>query len=144
MLIRNLMPLVLFILCCTTSIAAADLSHPHHDSQVHVHYNEHRGHAHIHTHTSSNPADTHQSHHACDDEHDPDHLDCCADHHESESKPVASLARPQDRPTDAPPTALPYRSPSLQTTPITPTRWLPVRQRPPNHLVLLRTFVMLN
>ncbi len=148
MLTRIFVPITMFLLYCTSSSAIAGPSHQHsasqtRNSQVHVHIDQHCGVAHLHTHSSPNAPDTNNPHHACEEEHDSDDH-CCVDHHESESKPVASLVNSQDRPTDATPAALPNLSPGLQTVPSTPTRWLPVRQRPPNHLVLLRTFVMLN
>jgi len=152
MLTRIFIPIAMFLLCCSSGSAVAGPPHQHaahktSNTQVHVHIDQHCGVAHLHTHSGSNPSVTDNPHHACDEENDSDHHsdhDCCSDHHESESSPVASLPRSQDLPTGATQAALPILYPNLQLIPNMHTRWSPARQRPPNHLVLLRTFVMLN
>lgn len=148
MLSRIYIPITMFLLYCTSGSAVASPSHQHsatqtRNTQAHVHFDQQCGRAHIHTHSSSHTDHSYDPHLNCDEEHDSEHH-CCADHHDSESNPVASLTRPQDLPTDAVPAALPPLSPNLQVTCNINTRWPPTRQRPPNHLVLLRTFVMLN
>ena len=138
---RALIPLIMLVLACVSTVTRAGWTQECTGTPAHIH--QHGGSAHLHTHTEShnehehNPCD-----HACDDE---THTDCCGHHdHHPEQLNTGLSPRERDLPTFAagivPSVSDSFRLPPREHL----LRWAPLRQRPPDYLEALRTCVMLN
>ena len=125
---------------------------PHGDGHSHVHVHHHGGSAHHHVHTHHHQADRHDSEESnqpesagCPDENSDDHSSCCHFHHHGEQPNDAAIpARERESmPVPAAVRATHESDRSWNGLREHRQRWPYPRGRPPDHLIYLRTVVLL-
>lgn len=145
MRLRSIIPLLMLMLAIMSPDVRGGGSYMPQDSCVHVH--QHGGMIHLHASTDPHPHRTHALQgccaESCDDEK---HEDCCGDHdHHPEQLGHALFSRGPELPTsNACVLEIPIIDALIESPCRALIRWLPLRQRPPDHLGHLCTFVMNN
>lgn len=143
MIPRFLIPALLLVLCCASSVAFGGGSGSGRGVHVHVH----GGAAHEHTHGGHETSSSSCEDSVCSEASDGCHLHCCCgdhEHHHPEGFGEGITSRSDDLPVCDP--AIGGVLAGSMTAPrgAIGLRWAPLMERPPDYLKELRTCVMLN